>query len=182
MSQSMRRLGVYLCITQLTACMSSEPETYTDYNTYGHDGTELYPQGYETGLYRYEELPRTKAPVVVPETYHVGAYHSPTPSKDVDAHWVNTQNPQGYTIELADGDKASEVANTMQKTPKSERTAELKYQHEGKTHYKGVYGSYPSRDAAEKALNALPPDVKQNAGITTWDRVQTNNTPEKNNP
>ena len=176
MSHPIRLVSLCFCISSLTACAISNDDSYN--NSYNQAspppyGSEVYPQGYETGGYTIEQ-PQSKGSVVVPETYHVGAYHSPAPSKDVDTGWINNQNPQGYTIQLADGDKASKVANTMQKTPKSERTAEIKYQHDGKTYYQGVYGSYPNAEAAQKALDALPADVKQNAGIKTWDSVQKN--------
>ena len=82
------------------------------------------------------------------------------------------QNAQGYTIELADGDKAAQVAGALYKAPKNQRTAEVKYQQGGKTYYKGLYGSYPSYDAAQQALSTLPADVKQKAGIKSWGSVQ----------
>ena len=81
---------------------------------------------------------------------------------------------QNYTIELADGDKASEVANTLYKAPKNDRMAEIKYQKDGKTYYKGVYGSYPSLEAAQQALTTLPDEIKQKAGVQTWGSVQQN--------
>ena len=51
--------------------------------------------------------------------------------------------------------------------------AEIKYQNQGKAYYKGVYGSYPSFDAAQQALNNLPDDVKKGAGVKTWGSVQS---------
>ena len=85
---------------------------------------------------------------------------------------MNSQNSQAFTIELADEEKASQVANTLYKAPKNERMGEVKYQRDGKTYYKGLYGSFPSYEAAQQALSALPSDVKQNAGIKKWASVQ----------
>ncbi|MFI4919644.1 MAG: SPOR domain-containing protein, partial [Legionellales bacterium] len=112
--------------------------------------------------------------VVVPESYHVGAYHSPVSFKDMDQSWVSRQNPQGYTIEIADDAKASEVARKLYNTPKNDRMAQVQYQRNGRVYYKGVYGTYSSSDAAQKALDALPPDIKQGAGVKTWSSIQSN--------
>jgi len=163
-----RIAGLLICVSSLSACTSSHEDAYTSYQPYTYDGTQLYPEGYETTNYSLEG-----AHVVVPDSYHVSAEHSPTSHKDIDREWVNQQNAEGYTIELATGDKASYVANTLQKAPKNERMAEVKYERNGKIYYKGLYGTYKSREAAEQALSALPPDVKQNAGIKTWSSVQS---------
>lgn len=175
-------LGICLCLSGLSACTvdsaNNNPPTYrptyqpyTYVNYYGTP-TDLYPQGYDSSM--YVQLPQEKKPLEVPDTYLAGANHSPTPPKNVDKEWVNNQKGQSYTIQLADGEKAAEVANTLLKVPKNERTAEIKYQRDGKTYYKGVYGTYPNYEEAQKALNNLPADVKQNAGIKTWGTVQNN--------
>ncbi len=75
---------------------------------------------------------------------------------------------------MADGEKASQVAQTLYKAPKNDRMAQIKYQRNGKDYYKGLYGSYDSPEAAQKALDALPPDIKQGAGIKNWSNVQGN--------
>ena len=174
MLNNTRIISICLCISGLSACTTDDTSTYTTaqpYQPYTYSGTQLYPESYEnTG---YTEPPQTSSTVEVPETYHVSASHSPTPHTDVDREWINSQNAQGYTIELADGDKASQVAGALYKAPKNERTAEVKYQHDGKTYYKGLYGTYPSREAAQQALDALPADAKPNAGIKTWGNVQS---------
>lgn len=169
-----RIFSICLCLSGLSACTTDDTTTYTNdqtYQPYTYSGTQLYPEGYEsTG---YPELPPDRTQVEVPETYHVSTYHPPTPHTDVDREWVNSQRAQSYTIELADGDKASQVAGALYKAPKNERTAEVKYQRDGKTYYKGLYGTYPSYEAAQQALGTLPADVKQKAGIKTWSSVQS---------
>ncbi len=172
-----RIVCVSLCAVSLTACMSGGQPNYGNYQPYDYQTTPLYPEGYDnTVVYSspYDTRYESKQDVVVPESYHVGAYQSPTPSKDLDKNWVNSQNPMGYTIQIADDEKASHVASTLQKAPKSEHMAEVKYQRDGKAYYKGLYGTYPNYDAASKALGSLPDDVKQNAGIKTWGSVQQN--------
>lgn len=168
-------LSICLCMSGLTACATDDSSTYRDYQTYTYyNSTQLYyPQGYENTNYYSDAAPTERKVVEVPETYHVGAYHSPTPHTDVDRTWVNSQNAKGYTIELSDGDKPADVAGTLQKAPKTERTAEIKYQQGGKTYYKGLYGTYPSYEDAQKAMSALPEDVKQKAGIKSWGTVQS---------
>ena len=166
-----RILSIFLCVSGLSACTTDNPPLdYRNVQTYTYTASPLYPEGYEGTV--YTELPAEKSPVEVPDTYHVGAFHSPTAHKDMDRDWVNNQNAQGYTIELGEDEKAAQVANTLYKAPKNERTAEIKYQHNGKTYYKGLYGTYPSYEEAQKALNTLPADVKQKAGVKNWGSVQ----------
>nr|WP_229669351.1 SPOR domain-containing protein [Legionella impletisoli] len=142
-----------------------------NYQTYTWNGEPLYPESYDAS-YTYRDYEREKKPVVVPETYHVGAYHSPARAKDRDRNWVQSQNPSNYTIELAEGDKASKVASKLVKAPKNDRRAQVKYEQNGTTRYKGVYGSYPSYEAAQQALKTLPEEVREGAKIESWGSVQ----------
>jgi septal ring-binding cell division protein DamX len=98
--------------------------------------------------------------------------HAPSSHTDRDKEWVNNQSAESYTIELADGDQAAEVAKTLYKAPKKERMAEIKYQRAGKTYYKGLYGTYPNYEAAQEALKSLPEDMKQKAGVKPWSSIQ----------
>lgn len=171
-----RIVSISLCMMSLSGCMldgTSNNSYRSDYPTYDYQPSPLYPESLDNVGY-YGAPAESKNNVVVPESYHVGSVHSPTPSKNVDRTWVSGQNPQSYTIELADGEKASQVARQLQKAPKNERMAEVKYQRSGKAYYKGLYGTYPSYDAAQQALNALPEDVKQGAGIKNWGSIQNN--------
>lgn len=106
--------------------------------------------------------------VVVPDSYHVSSGKPPA-SKDLDKNWINNQNPSSYTIELANDNKPSKVAGVLYKAPKNERSAEVKTNN---GNYKGVYGSYPSYEAAQEKLNSLPENIKNNAKITNWNNVQ----------
>lgn len=172
MLTNIRLLSVGLCVISLSACMIDGNNSTTDYSTYQAQPSTLYPDGYDTAV-GYNSYPsESKKGVVVPESYHVSTYGSPVSAKDVDRTWVASQNPQGYTIEIADDEKAARVASSLQKTPKNEHAAEVKYQRNGQTAFKGLYGTYPSQEAAEQALNTLPADVKQNASIKTWGNVQ----------
>jgi len=189
-----KHIGLLLCTATLSACgvmnTSGQADYYAPYSfgqTQATTTAPLYPDGYDTsgGAYRdgaYQDqphdngngayVPGSRKVVTVPEGYHVGSEHSPASFKDREKSWVDRQSPQNYTIELDDNEKASEVAATLQKAPKDARKAEIKYERGGKKYYKGVYGTYPSYGAAQKALNELPEDLRKNAGVKTWGSVQ----------
>ena len=170
MSKKRRFLSLYLCVASLSACTTYSPSSLPAYQ-YSYEDTHFYPDKYQSGIYSSDQDQETKQ-VMVPESYHVGVNHSPTPHTDRDRTWMDSQSAQSYTIELAEGDNASRVASTLYKAPKNDRMAEIKYQKEGKTYYKGVYGSYPNLEAAQGALKALPQDMQQTATIKTWGSVQ----------
>lgn len=159
----------------LGGCMVDDSNTYQTYPVYNYERVNYYPDSSSGGsVYgNMQELPGEKANINVPDSYHVGAYHSPQRAKDRDVSWINNQNPQGYTIQLADDEKASYVANKINQAPKNEHTAEIKYQQGGKNYYKGLYGSYNSQQEAKSALESLPNEVKQGAGIQQWNAVQS---------
>lgn len=163
------------CAINLCSCMIYDNENYNpNYQTYTYDNSQLYPAanyGSSTAGYRYSTNEQT---VAVPNSYHVGEYHSPVSFKDRDRTWVSNQNPQGYTIEIAEGEKASQVAQKLYKTPKNDRMAQVKYQMNGKPYYKGVYGTYPDAASAQKALESLPEDIKQGASVKNWSTMQQN--------
>ncbi|HBI22214.1 MAG TPA: SPOR domain-containing protein [Legionella sp.] len=173
MLTTIRIFSVSLCVLSLSSCMLNEQSSTNDYVPYGYQNSDLYPEGYEN-VSTYNEPTVKQTNVVVPDSYHVGAYHSPASPKDRDRNWVSQQNRRGYTIEIANGEKAAHVAGALQKVPKSDRMAEVKYQSGGKAYYKGLYGSYDSQEAAQQALSALPDEVKQGAGVKTWESVQNN--------
>lgn len=173
MLKIIRIVSVSVCTATLSACMIGGQDSQVSYEPYGYQQSQLYPDSYDTVVYQPEK-PVPDSAVKVPDSYHVGAYHSPRAPKDIDRSWVSRQNPQEYTIELAQDEKAARVAGVLQSAPKNERMAEVKYQQFGKTYYKGLYGSYSSQEAAQSALNALPETMKQSAGVTTWGSIQNN--------
>ncbi|TAL65370.1 MAG: SPOR domain-containing protein [Legionella sp.] len=174
MNNKLKLLCVVLCAYGLTSCTTYESKTV--YRTYAYDDSGLYPQGFieHSGSYYYDNQFRnlSSQAVNVPDSYHVGAYHSPVSFKDRDKTWVKNQNPQGYTIEVADDEKAAQVAKKLYQAPKGDRRAQVQYQDNGKSHYKGFYGSYDNEEAAKKAFNSLPADLKQGAGVKNWGSVQ----------
>jgi septal ring-binding cell division protein DamX len=163
------------CVVNLCSCMVDDNESYTpSYSTDTYE-SQLYPTVNYTNhdtVYNYKYS--NSEPVTVPDSYHVGEYHSPVSFKDRDKTWVSGQNPQGYTIEIAEGDKAAQVAQKLYKAPKNDRMAQVKYQVNGKSYYKGVYGTYPDAASAQKALEALPAEIKQGATVKNWSSMQQN--------
>ena len=171
MLNHIKHIGAFISLCSLCACSSFNSGTYSNNPPIqSYPDTSLYPEGYEnTGG---DPDPQAINLVSVPESYHLGAYHPPAKHTDVDSQWVNSQNSTAYTIAVAQDTKASSVANTLLTVPKNERMAEIKYQQGSETVYKGIYGSYPTKEAAEQALNALPDNIKQQAHIESWDGIQ----------
>jgi hypothetical protein len=165
-------LGSFICLN-LASCTNQDARMSMGYEVYPYENNSIY-QVQEYKYNYYVSTDRQYKSVEVPNSYHVNSYQTPVSFKDRDRDWVNKQNPQGYTIEVADEVKAAEVAQKLYKAPNSDRRAQIKYQRNGKEYYKGVYGSFESQEAAQKALDALPPDVKQGAGVKKWGAVQSN--------
>lgn len=174
MNNHLKLMITGLALINLTACNTYEEREYLTYQPAFFGTGNLYPasDSYRMNDYAYDSQPGQG--VVVPESYHVGQFHSPVSFKDRDRTWVNNQNAQGYTIELADDEQPSTVAQQLYKAPKTDRMAQIRYYKNGKTYYRGLYGSYENAEDAQKALNALPPEVKKNAGIKNWGSVQNN--------
>lgn len=175
MDNSIKLIGIALAAVGLTSCGVYDDREYIAYGSgypveiYSNYSESRYQENYYSN---YKADYRPSQTVVVPESYHVGQYHSPQSSKDSDHSWVSGQNPQGYTIELADDEQAASVAKQLYTAPKTDRRAQVKYYQNGKTHYKGVYGTYENAEAAQKAMEALPPELRKKAGIKKWGSVQ----------
>ena len=175
MMKRLGTIGVLLCAAGLYGCAEYNPYGYANYRSYVYEERPLYPEVHDQDLYYYKSYatPSVKREVLVPETYHMSAYRPPVSHMDQDRSWVEGQNPQGYTIELADKEKASEVAGTLMNAPKKDRMAQIRYQRDGKSYYKGLYGTFPSYEAAQQALGALPLSIKDGSNIKSWGNVQS---------
>ena len=171
MFKSIKHLSIIASACGLVACSTFNTDGYSPSRAQPNNGMQIYPEGYEN-MGAYSNYRVQEQPVSVPDSYHVGALRKPATHKSVDSQWVSSQSAGSYTIEVADSDKASAVANTLLKAPTTERKAEIKVQQGDKTAYKGVYGTYPSMEAAQEAMQKLPEDVKSNAKITSWGSVQ----------
>lgn len=165
---------ISLSIIPLSACMTMNGSgNYNHSQPNEYQMSPLYPEGYENTVI-YSNNPYALPSDLSMSENNTSGKPAATPiaSKDVDKTWVFTQNPASYTIRVSENEKASQVARTLQNIPKNERTAEVKSQQNGKVIYQGLYGSYPSQDAANNALNQLPQAVKQGATVETWSAVQ----------
>jgi hypothetical protein len=178
MNNNIRFAIVGLSVLSMSACtlvdnQTSENLYYPAYASY--DNSQLYMQsnyGNSSSNYKYNYSIQPPRDVIVPDSYHVGDMRSPTSFHERDEEWVRSQSPQAYTIELANGEKASKVAQALYKAPKQNRMAQVKYQRNGKNYYSGVYGSYKDAADAQKALSSLPADLRNGATVKSWSSVQ----------
>jgi len=171
MFKSIKHLSIIASTCGLFACSTFNTDGYSPSRAQPGNGMQIYPEGYEN-MGTYSNYRVQEQSVSVPDSYHVSTFKKPITHKSVDSQWVSSQSASNYTIEVGDSEKASSVANTLLKTPSTERKAEIKVQQGDKTAYKGVYGTYPSAEAAQEALQKLPDDVKSSAKITSWGNVQ----------
>ena len=171
MNNTRKFMTLVFCITTLSSCLYYEENRSSGYETYSYVENQINTHD-ESQTNNYGHQNQLNQEVSVPDSYHVGAFHSPVSFKDVDRSWINNRNPQEYTIEVADAEKASQVAQILLKAPKNDRMAQVKYQRNGKVYYKGLYGSYENSQAAQKALDALPPEIKEGSGVKNWGSVQ----------
>jgi hypothetical protein len=168
-----RMILLTIILSILLGCVNREGAGYQPYYAYHSEDSIIYSSNYggtDYGAYSGEAA----STVIAPDTYHLGSYRAPVRAKESDKSWVSSQNPQNYTIELADDANASYVAKRLSQAPLRNRRAELKYNKEGQSYYKGVYGSYSSAEEAQKALEELPAEIKQGASVQQWNRVQSN--------
>ena len=171
MNKNSQYMMIAVCALSLSSCMVVDDNISREYVSYTYNPSPIYSQAYYSDNYNYGK--QSSQPVVtVPDSYHVGQNHSPVSFKDRDQIWVQEQNPQSYTIEIASGDKASNVARQLYNTPKNNRMAQVQFQKNGNVYYRGLYGSYDSPEAAQKALDSLPSDIKRSAGVKQWSSVQ----------
>lgn len=169
------KIIICLSLTYLSACsIDGAGSNFYSYEPSRNDTSQMvYPDSYDSNNpqnqtgYNYTP-PVSSETVEVPDSYHVGLGH-PTSAKDMDKNWVSNQNPNAYTIEVAKDSKPAAVAGVLQQTPKNERTAEIKT---NSGSYTGIYGTYPSYEAAKEKLDALPENIKQNASIKSWRNIQ----------
>ena len=174
------RKSYYLLLSPILLSVACVPKNESSpyYQSYSHS---YYSSQSEASYYsnwdgasNYNETYSESKPVEVPESYHLGAYRSPPSARENDKTWVSKQNPEHYTVEIADDEKAALVAKKLNQAPKQNTTAEVPYQREGKAYYKGLNGSYQTAEEAQKSLDSLPPELKAGAKIKTWNSIQPN--------
>lgn len=148
----------------LTACSSTGLFSGSEGSFWGSsDNNDAHQQG--GGRYYHR-------PVVVNPGYHLEGRNSPVTHKERDAQWINRQSPEDFTIEVGTAEKPSTVSKALHNSPKTQRAAQYKYNNGGKTYYGGAYGTYKSREEAEKAMQNLPESVRANAKIKHWNSIQ----------
>lgn len=164
------KIGCISCTLFLApACSTFSDYHYGDYGSYDNyyeDGRAI-PPGQRGGY-----VPRGRH-VTVPESALLKDGAGPTSHKQKDKNWVRNQDPNSYTIELADDDKPASVAKKLYVAPKNKRMAQIKYQEGGTKRYTGVYGSYKTKAEADAALEKLSPELKSKAKIKPWSSIQS---------
>lgn len=158
---------------QSTSYVPYQGYTYDEYDGYyGPDSMYFYGSGgsQQQGYYGQNQPQKNNQgnQITVPNSYYSGGYNSPEPSQTRDEQWVSRQNPNGYTIQISQGNKAYQVAKDLMKAPKSNRTAAVPTA----SGYVGVYGSYPTYEQAQHAYDNLPANLRKNATIKSWGSVQ----------
>ncbi len=169
MFENVRFFTICFFSAALTACATHEVHDQNFPGSYSYQPSQY--QNIESPNYDYSSG-YSESTATVPDSHYTGSYRSPTSHKDMDRNWVDSQNPKSYTIQIGESDKASQVAGRLYKAPKTERSAEIKYDRKGQSYYKGVYGSFNNQEDAQKALNSLPPEIKQGSEIKSWSSLQ----------
>jgi SPOR domain len=124
-------------------------------------------RGHQRGYHYSPGVRRAPGP-----SYHFANGGKPVNHKERDVNWIRSQSPEGYTIELASDKKPASVAKTIHKSPKDARRAQFRTYENGEATHRGVYGSYQSREAAQKALKKLPANVRGQAQVKQWQNLQ----------
>ncbi len=123
----------------------------------------------ETPAFKAHIKPTSK--VVVPPSYYL-AKGQPVSHQTSDNTWIEKQDASGYTIQLTSNSSAPTVAKTLQQAPKDARMAQVQYDNNGQAEYIGVYGSYPTQEAAQAALAKLPQNLQSAASVKSWSNIQ----------
>lgn len=118
------------------------------------------------GERNYSAEPRK---VTVPDSSFFTGRATPVSHEALDSEWVQQQNPNSYTIEVASDEKPAAVADVLQQIPKLARTAQIQQDNK----YTGVYGSYSSQEEAQSAFNKLPANIRRKAKIKQWEHVRS---------
>ena len=95
-------------------------------------------------------------------------------SKNLDTVWAQQQLPEHYTIIIAQDISAAHVAMALHQAPKTAHMAEVKVQSRGSVSYMGVYGTYPTYEAAQQALTSNAETMQSSGVIKTWSEIQQN--------
>ncbi|MFU8815126.1 MAG: AAA family ATPase [Pseudomonadales bacterium] len=84
-----------------------------------------------------------------------------------DARWVMAQPGDAYTVQLVTLSSAERVAQYLASQPDPSQFASYRLQRDGRILHVVVFGSFPSRDAAEAASRRLPASV---GSVQPWIR------------
>jgi septal ring-binding cell division protein DamX len=147
----------------LNACSWDMPDAPTREMVYPIDNPYEY-QGLSRDYQEANPLPKFVKTAEVPQVQ--------MSAKNMDVEWVREQNPKNYTIMIASNTKPLSVSQALMEVPKNQRSAALKYEKSGQVYYTGVYGNYLDQAQAQETLNSLPNEVRKEAQVIEWNRLQ----------
>ena len=85
----------------------------------------------------------------------------PTRSPPAGAAWVQGQPPDGFTVQLLSGASEATVRAELERYPLPGPVAIYPYRHAGAVRFALLHGAFPDRNAASKALGALPQGLRK---------------------
>lgn len=135
----------------------------------GYDYNGYYNSSYGD----YDQRYRPKRVIREERGYHLSSGETPTSHKKRDKDWIYQNNARHYTIQVGSDEKASVVARKLYKSPRTQGAAQYRHRDGNRTVYRGVVGSYKTKEEAQKALSSLPDDVRGSAKVRNWGRVQS---------
>jgi hypothetical protein len=107
------------------------------------------------GMYNVEEEePKPKQPAIA----HA-PYHSNPVTKGIA--WIKAQNPDHYTIQLARSKDIDWILALASEKKLTHTLVQFSLNSRGDEWFYLIYGSYPSRDEANKALKTLPKSFEE---------------------
>ncbi len=163
---------IALAVAILPACSTWE---WTSERSYLTDGNYSLSNPYPWDLSTTPYDPRPRGiyrHIPTQPGYHFTDASNPTSHKSRDKGWIHKQAPGHYTIMMGEGKSPAEVAKLLHKSPKKNRAAQYKFHHGGNKASSGVWGSYNSPEAAQRAMSSLPEHVRKSAKVKKWGYVQ----------
>ncbi len=98
---------------------------------------------------------------------------TPAPPGPRDATWIMRQSPEHYTLQLVSVSSAERAASYVTSQPDPGDFAVYRLQRDGRILHVVIFGSFPSREAAEQAARKLPASIGQvKPWLRTFGQVQ----------
>lgn len=173
----LRMLMLIVLAALLSACSWSgwfSPNYQSNRNgSSGNNYYHPYDYGTDTAHSYKRDAPRSRPFRPPAPSYHFAVTPTPQKHTTVDKDWIHSQHGTGYTIQVADDNDPSRVADVLHKAPKTGRMTQYKYKDGETTRYGGTVGSYATKEEAEQAMQRLPETMRGTATVQQWDGIQS---------